>query len=115
MELAGIGLQPKFLTMDGHPKTCGAVGRATQQSLFDGLGAVVDIVRKVIRFEKVQDETQYCTLGLWTQQHESDEKSPRSGWHLPSTVSTERSFHQYTTASGCALVSDGNAIGPRTT
>ena len=32
VKLAGIGLQPKFLTIDGHPKTCGGVGEGSHSS-----------------------------------------------------------------------------------
>ena len=112
VELAGTGLQPKFLTIDGHPRTYGGVGRATQcllsstrwavmsdmgtssvpplvpVSFFQGLGAVVDFVRNVIRFVQLQDET---TVGRLPSGHHSVNliTCPRIAWNLPSTVSTE--------------------------
>ena len=101
VDLAGIGLQPKFLTMDGHPKSDSSacfrrhacrhrrsfhiVSASTDASaLFEGLGAAVNFGRKVIRFEKLQDETPDFTYAQWTLQHESDD-FPRSVWYLPST------------------------------
>ena len=57
-------------------------------SLFEGLVAVVIFVRKVIRIKKLQDDTTisrlpsgHYSVGLMT--------FPRTGWNLPSTVSTE--------------------------
>ena len=57
-------------------------------SLFEGPGAIVDLVQKVIRFEKRQDET---TIARLHSGHYSMYlvKCPRTGWNLPSTVSTE--------------------------
>ena len=104
VELAGIGATQVLALADvptGIAGHCGISRWAVMSDmgpssvpllvpvcLFEGLRAVVDFLRKVIRFEKLQDESTFARLP--SAHHSTNLMTrPRTAWHLPFTVSRE--------------------------